>query len=229
MFSHSTLRCQLYISLISFALTGCYHPPYNNFRQDNRTLNTIGAGAAVGAGIGAAVGGAAIGAAIGATTGTLLTYHKKSQQAIINELKKQDIQIIQYGDTITLLVPTDRYYVFNSPRLNDLCYAGLENIVKLVKLYPCTPIYVAAFTDNIGSRHHKKMLTQARADTMLTFLWAHDIKAKRMHAEGYADKHTIGDNQWIHGSAYNRRVEIQWSIKPTIMPPRLAAETAPMK
>ena len=54
------------------------------------------------------------------------------------------------------------------------------------------------------------MLSQARAETMLTFLWANDIHAQRLRAEGYADQHDVGDNHLIHGSAYNRRIEIQW-------------------
>ncbi|MDI1352690.1 MAG: OmpA family protein, partial [bacterium] len=84
------------------------------------------------------------------------------------------------------------------------------NIIKLLKLYPQSPIYVAVFTDNVGTREHKKRLSQAQAETMLTFLWANDIQAMRLKAEGYGDKNDISDNHWIHGSAQNRRIEIQW-------------------
>jgi flagellar motor protein MotB len=45
---------------------------------------------------------------------------------------------------------------------------------------------------------------------MLTFLWANDIQARRLKAEGYGDRFDIGDNKLIRGSAYNRRIEIQW-------------------
>ena len=115
----------------------------------------------------------------------------------------------------------DHYFEFNSPLLNDLCYEGLNNIVKLLNLYPCSDIYVAAFTDNVGSRAHKKRLTDAQAETMLTFLWANDIRAKRLKGEGFGDRHPIGDNQLVHGSAFNRRIEIQWVDAPT--PPKQAA------
>ncbi|MCP0913744.1 MULTISPECIES: C-OmpA-like family protein CmpA [Legionella] len=210
------------ISVFSLFLNGCYHPPYNNFREDKRALRDMSRGAGVGAGFGALAGALAgstgVGAVIGGVAGTMAGYQKASKRTLLKELQNQDIQFVKYGDTMTLIVPTDRYFQFNSPRLDDRCYPGLANIIRLIKLYDCSPIYVAAFTDNVGSRHHKKMLSQAQAETMLTFLWANDIPAQRLHPEGYADKHTIGDNNLIHGSAYNRRIEIQWVTPASIAP-----------
>ena len=82
--------------------------------------------------------------------------------------------------------------------------------MKLIKMFPCKcPIYVAGFTNDVGSRYHKKKLTQAQAEAMVTLLWAHDIPSRLLNAEGYGDKHPVGDNKLIHGSAYNRRIEIQ--------------------
>ena len=73
-----------------------------------------------------------------------------------------------------------------------------------------SPIYVAGFTDDVGSRYHKRLLSQAQAETMLSFLWANNIQAYRLKAEGYGDKHAVSENSLIHGSAQNRRIEIQW-------------------
>ena len=84
--------------------------------------------------------------------------------------------------------------------------------------YPDAVVFVAGFTDDVGTRHHKKMLSQAQAETMLTFLWANNIPAERLHAEGYADQYTVGDNKLIRGSAYNRRIEIQWLVHPILSP-----------
>ena len=87
----------------------------------------------------------------------------------------------------------------------------------MLKRYPHSTIYVAGFTDDIGSHEDKVKLTQARAEAMLTFLWANAISAKRLNAEGYGSKHAIGDNHLIHGSAYNRRLEIQWFRDPKML------------
>ncbi len=210
-------------SLLALTLNGCFHPPYNNFHDDHRTLKDIavftGLGAGTGAAIGSVAGGnVALGAVVGGATGAAIGIYKNNHHSLLKRIQNQDIQYITYGDTMTLVVPTDRYFLFNSPKFNDICYPGLNNIVKLLKYYPNTPIYVAAFTDDEGSQHHKKMLSQAQAETMLTFLWANDIPAQRLHAEGYSDKHDIGENHWIRGSAYNRRIEIQWLNSPISAP-----------
>lgn len=206
------------VGLLMLILSGCFRPPFNNFEDDNRTPRRVGISGGVGAGAGAVMGAVAgstgVGAVAGAAVGAAYGLSQSTKQKILNELQRQDIQYVQYGDTVTLIIPTDRYYLFNSARLNDICYAGLNNIIRLLKYYGCTPIYVAGFTDDVGTRHHKNRLSQARAETMLTFLWAHRIHAQRLHAEGYGDKHDIGDNHLIHGSAYNRRIELQWLINP---------------
>ena len=205
------------VSLLSFALSGCFHPPYNNFQkpppQVKRSIAGVGVGVVTGSLIGGTAVGGAIGGAIGGTIGTFSEIHHAGKPATILDLQKNDIQFVKYGDTMVLVIPTDHYYEFNSPKLNELCFEGLNNIVKLLKLYKCSVVNVAAFTDNVGSKRHKQLLSQARAETMLTFLWANNIQARRLSAEGYADKFNIGDNHWIHGSAYNRRVEIQWENK----------------
>ena len=222
----TSARYASYLSLLSIALSGCFAPPYNNFQKDNRsagkTAQRIGVGVGAGALAGAVFGSPPAGAIIGGATGTLISAYKNRKAALIKRLSHEDIEFIRYGDTITLIVPTDHYYLFESPRLNDICYPGLNDIVKLIQNYPCTPIYVAVFTDEVGTRHHKNMLSQAQAETMITFLWASGIPAQRLHAEGYGSQHAVGDNHWIHGSAFNRRIEIQWLDAPSV------PQTAPL-
>ena len=180
-----------FLGFLLFGLNGCFYPPYNNFHPDQRVLTQTLIGAGVGAGTGALVGSAAgntaAGAVIGGAVGAAVGLYRTNQHALINELKKQDIQYIAYGDRMTLVIPTDRYFMFNSPELNDIEYPGLNNIVRL-----------------------KQKLSEAQAQAMLTFLWANNISAELITARGYGDSHSIGDNKWIHGSAYNRRIEIQW-------------------
>lgn len=195
-------------------LSSCFHPPYNNFRRDHSTARKVAGGTAAGAIAGAVVtgtgAGTVVGAAIGGGIGLAIGASKDSKKHIIKELSKNDVQYVQYGDTHTLIVPTDKYFMFGSPRLNELTYPGLMNIIKLIQLFPPSPVYVAGFTDNVGSKAHKRALSQTQAETMLAFLWANGIAAERLKAEGYADKNDISDNELIHGSAQNRRIEIQW-------------------
>lgn len=207
-----TIISGLIISLLCSC--GTQHPPYNNFKADQTMTRGTTAGVATGSIVGAITSGTLtgtlVGGAVGGTIGTARAVYKNSKPAIVKQLKKQSIQFVEYGDTMTLIIPTDKYFMFMSPRLNELCYPGLMNIVKLLKLYPQSPIYVAGFTDNVGARRNKKLMSQAQAETMMSFLWANGIRSIQLKAEGYGDKNNIGENSFTHGSAYNRRIEIQW-------------------
>ena len=204
-------------------LCGCVQPPFNNFQKMPPKTKPIVIGTGVGAlagglignaATGAALGGALVGGAIGLGLGTANSIYHTTKPAIIDELTQTNIQYIEYGDSMTLIVPTDHYFVANSSQLNDICFRGLNAIIKLLALYPCSQIYVSGFTDDVGSQVHQLKLSRAQAETMLTFLWANNIKAKYLNAAGYGAAHTIGDNHWIHGSAYNRRIEIKWFNAP---------------
>lgn len=211
MSSKSTFGRLVALSLLSITLCACFRPPYNDFKPYRRTPITATPSAAVGTAAVAAAGGPILlGTALGGVAGAAIGYYRDSKPALINELQKLDIQYVEYGDMVTLLVPTDRYYMLESARLNQLCYPGLNTMIKLIKTFKrCCPIYVAGFTDNVGSARRKQKMSQAQAETMVGFLWANDIQAQRLVAEGYGDKNPIGDNSIIRGSAYNRRVEIQ--------------------
>lgn len=202
------------LGLMVCLVSSCFHPPYNNFRPDPRTERKVAAGAVVGTVTGAIISGTAsgalIGTGVGGAVGLAVGMSKDSKSHLIKQLQKQDIVFIEYGDTISLIVPVDKYFVFNSARLNEVCYPGLNNIVRLIKRYPPNPVYIAGFTDNVGSTYNKNMMSQAQAETMLSFLWANGIHSARLKAEGYGEKFAVSDNALIHGSAQNRRIEIQW-------------------
>lgn len=223
----NSIQKLLKLTLVALPLSACFQPPYNNFEPDKPAVRSGLVGAGVGATVGAFAGNTLAGLAIGTAVGTASGIYKTQPGSLIQALNAQDIQYVQYGDTRTLVVPTDKYYKINSAQLNEFCYAGLNNIVNLLKYYPACDIYVAAFTDDVGSKTHKRKLSQARAEAMLTFLWAHDIPAKKLSAEGYADNHAISDNELIHGSAQNRRIEIQWACapKPVRIPDKFSGKT----
>jgi outer membrane protein OmpA-like peptidoglycan-associated protein len=154
-----------------------------------------------------------IGAGVGAATGGAIGLYKNSQKALVAQLQKHDIQYVEYGDRMSVIVPVDKYFLFNSSKFNESQYVGLNTLIKLLQSYPNSVIYVAAFTDNVGPIAPKIRLSQAQAETMLTFIWANGFKAQQLQAQGYGDYFPISDNSSVHGSAQNRRLEIHWFKK----------------
>ncbi len=136
----------------------------------------------------------------------------KSSKKAVEEIMKSDIQLINEGHRITLIVPTDKYYLQGTNKLNDLKFKPLNDIVMLIKCFPNSPVYVAGFTDEIGTKEYKETMSQERAQAMVAYLWSHGIPESKLFAEGYGERFNIGNNRLIHGSAYNRRVEIQWTL-----------------
>lgn len=145
------------------------------------------------------------------TNGYSRTNYLHGKERLVEALEKANVQVINEGHRITVIIPTDKYFYFDSAKLNDLKYNELDMIVELVRCFPDQNIFVAGFTDNVGSKEHKRQLSQHRAQAVLSYLWAHGVKHTHLNAAGYEDKYNIGNNRLIHGSAFNRRVEIQWT------------------
>jgi outer membrane protein OmpA-like peptidoglycan-associated protein len=154
--------------------------------------------------------------------------YRNMQAYIVKQLEDEDIQFVEYGDTMTLVIPTDSYFENNSSNLNEISgvYQGLNNVVKLLRKYPkSNPINVAGFTDDSGDSDSQKILTQGQAETIATYLWANGIAATTtLKTEGYGNNYSVGSNQSTHSSSYNRRVEIQWSSS---APPTEVSATHP--
>lgn len=136
------------------------------------------------------------------------------KQFLLNRLAEHNIQFIQYRDIMTMVIPTDQYYKFNSSTLDDRNYEGINYAVQLLRKYPCSTIYVAAFSDNVGDQGRYYRLTHQRAESMITFLWAHGIYADNLRPAGFASMYPIADNSTVRGSAMNRRIELQWTTQP---------------
>lgn len=153
--------------------------------------------------------------------------YKNHRNYLIDKLKDQDIQFVKYGDTNTLTIPADKYFLFESKEFNDMCYTGLNTVVKLLKHNPTSQINVAAFSDDTGSTKSQLQLTQGRAEQIITFLWANGIRATKLKAQGFGDTFPTGSNKQIHSSAYNRRIEIQWTDSVTSCCPEFGPQTSP--
>lgn len=176
---------------LTFFLSACYKPPYNNFEPAPAHV-------------------------IDESNGYYKPMHffTSKKKLLLRKLNEGDIQYVEYGDTRTLIIPTDRYFEFESPRFNELCYKTFNTIFLFLRLYRCSEIHIAGFTDDVGSKHHHDKLTQARAETMLTYLWANGFKSAQLSAEGYGHHYPIANNKLVHGAAQNRRLEIQWFQRP---------------
>lgn len=140
------------------------------------------------------------------------TNYLQASRRIIQHVQNGDIQIVNEGKRITLIVPTDKYFIFDTAKLSDLHYGPLADIAKLIKCFANAKVYVAGFTDDVGNYEHKRIMSKERAQAIVAYLWSQGISEHNLTTQGYGERFSIANNNLIHGSAMNRRVEIQWTM-----------------
>lgn len=85
----------------------------------------------------------------------------------------------------------------------------LLEIVKLLKSSPDLKVEVQGHTDNVGGKDYNLKLSQARAETVKSFLVLHGIEADRLIPKGYGMDQPVASNDSEEGRAKNRRVELK--------------------
>lgn len=209
----------LFCLVLAMIVGGCTsnNPPYNDFQSGNKEKSYVETGAVVATGVTVGmlttpligIGTTALGSAV-----ILDNLRGMSTEKLIQKLAEEDVQVVKEGRRITLIVPTDKYYLTDSYELNDLQYEGLNNIVALVLKTSQSKIYVAGFTDDgISGLSNRTTLSQGQAESMADLLWANGVPLRRLVIVGHGHHYDIADNDLIHGAAMNRRVEIQWETQ----------------
>jgi len=116
--------------------------------------------------------------------------------------------LVQVGeDDIKILQRVE--FATNSDKIQGATsFAVLDAVVSALRLHPeIFQIEVAGHTDNAGQADANRMLSQKRADAVLTYLKERGIEANRLVAKGYGPDKPIADNKTTGGRQKNRRVE----------------------
>ena len=84
----------------------------------------------------------------------------------------------------------------------------LQQVAELFRQRPdIESCEIAGHTDETGTPELNRQLSQARARSVMDWLVAHGVEAKRLSARGYGDTRPEADNATEAGRARNRRVE----------------------
>ena len=205
-------------ALAALAAAGCQTTdPYTGQQQPNRT----GTGALIGAGIGIGAGlltgdsaverrqHAMIGAGIGALSGGAIGNYQDRQQAALNEkLRGTGVDVARKGDNITLNMPGNVTFAFNSANIDPQFYPVLNDVAAVLREYNQTVVEVAGHTDNIGSEEVNQRLSEQRAGAVAQYLQAQGVQQERLITVGGGKRYPIASNDTEAGRAANRRVEI---------------------
>jgi OOP family OmpA-OmpF porin len=99
---------------------------------------------------------------------------------------------------------------FNKATLQPASDGPLGQVAALMAATPSLKIEVQGHTDNVGGDDYNQKLSEARANSVMTWLTQHGVAAGRMTAKGYGRTRTrpLAENNTDEGRMRNRRVEI---------------------
>jgi outer membrane protein OmpA-like peptidoglycan-associated protein len=132
----------------------------------------------------------------------------RARVGLLEKLTAENIQVIQRGDKLTIILLTDRCFAQGSNTIDESCYPALDNIAALLKTYTARPIIVAGYTDEVQNSCYNGEWSRHLADSIVAYLWSHGIPWQCMRAVGYGDTQPIASTHTVCGNAVNRRIEI---------------------
>ena len=212
----TTLLCA---TVTGALLAGC--ATYTGQTSDPNDPNRTRTGALIGAGIGAAAGllsgrdaverrqHALVGAGVGALAGGAIGVYQDRQEAALRQrMAGTGVDVVRKGDNITLNMPGNITFAFDSANLAPQFYPVLDNVASTLVQYNQTMIEVAGHTDSVGSDQYNQRLSEQRAQAVANYLSGKGVLQQRMLVVGAGESRPIASNDTETGRAQNRRVEI---------------------
>jgi outer membrane protein OmpA-like peptidoglycan-associated protein len=213
------LKIGLTAALLALAVSACatYTGQTNAPDDPNRTKRGALIGAAIGAAAGLLSGGdaverrqrALVGAGVGGLAGAGIGAYQDRQEA---ELRRQmagtGVDVVRQGDNITLNMPSNITFDFDSSTLKPQFTPILDNVAQTLTQYNQTVVEVAGHTDNVGTDSYNQALSERRANAVAAYLGSRGVMQQRMITVGAGESRPIASNDTESGRAQNRRVEI---------------------
>jgi len=92
--------------------------------------------------------------------------------------------------------------------LKEESYKVIDELVSYLNRKDDERIELGGHTDNVGNAKSNQILSEARANTVRTYLLAKGIDPNRVTAKGYGLSKPIATNKTNEGRAQNRRTEV---------------------
>jgi outer membrane protein OmpA-like peptidoglycan-associated protein len=132
----------------------------------------------------------------------------KQEAKLRQQMAGTGVDVVRKGDNITLDMPGNVTFAFNSADLNAQFYPVLDKVAQTLVEYDKTVIEVAGHTDSVGEAAYNQQLSDRRASNVAAYLTSHRVPATRIVTVGAGEAHPIASNDTEDGRAQNRRVEI---------------------
>lgn len=100
-------------------------------------------------------------------------------------------------------------FELGSALLTNTSYSILDDVATTMTANPELKISIEGHTDKIGNDAINLKLSEARANTCMTYLISKGISSERLKEVGYGSARPVSDNDSEEGRSKNRRVEFK--------------------
>lgn len=189
--------------------------------QQQAGMSKTKKGALIGAAVGAVAGlltgddaterrqRALVGAGVGGLAGGAIgNYQDRQERALRERMAGTGVDVVRQGDNITLNMPGNITFAFDSSNLQPQFYPVLDDVARTLTEYNQTIVEVAGHTDSVGSDAYNNDLSMRRAQSVASYLSSRGVMQQRLITVGAGESRPIASNDTEQGRAQNRRVEI---------------------
>lgn len=149
---------------------------------------------------------AAIGAILGGVGGAYLDNKEKKLR---QQMQGTGVEVGRNADgSVQLIMPGSITFDTNKSNIKPNFYGTLNKVAQTLAEDNQSAILVTGYTDNTGNDSINIPLSQARAQSVKSYLASQGVSASRIDAQGYGSSNPIADNSTASGREQNRRVEI---------------------
>ena len=199
----------------AMVLTGCQSTGNNigGVEYDKAALGTL-IGAAAGYGISEGNANtsrqnnraAAIGAVVGGATGVYLDNKEKKRR---QQMEGTGVEVNRNPDgSVGLIMPGNITFDTNKSNIKPNFYSTLNKVAQTLTEDNKSGILVTGYTDSTGNDSINIPLSQARAQSVASYLASQGVSTTRINAQGQGSANPIASNATAEGREQNRRVEI---------------------
>lgn len=128
----------------------------------------------------------------------------KDKETTIKNFKLSE-KIVK-GQIITL---RGIYFDTGKATIRPESYYVLDDAVRVLNANPKVTVEIAGHTDSVGSDSYNMRLSDARANSVRTYLISKGIAANRLIARGYGESSPVETNATREGRQMNRRIEFR--------------------
>ncbi|WP_019385013.1 OmpA family protein [Acinetobacter venetianus] len=148
----------------------------------------------------------AIGAILGGASGLYLDNKEKKLR---EQMAGTGVDVGRNPDgSVQLIMPGSITFDTNKSNIKPNFYGTLNKVAQVLAEDNKSAILVTGYTDNTGNDSINIPLSQARAQSVKTYLAGQGISSSRIDAQGMGSSNPIASNATAAGKEQNRRVEI---------------------